>query len=108
MVNKISMDNYYSDKPINRIKDDLYNRASFAQDVVRMLSSLNNGENYIVGIYAKWGFGKTSAINLISEKLNNNNEFVSVNIDAWSLGGQSEKVLWQILKDVYEKLTNKK
>lgn len=27
--------------------------------------------------------------------------------DAWSLGGQSEKILWQLLKEVYEKLTGK-
>ncbi len=101
------MDNYYSNKPINCTKDDLYNRAPFAKDVVQMLSSLKNNENYIVGIYAKWGFGKTSAINLISEKLNDDKEFISVNIDAWLLGGQSEKVLWQILKEVYEKLTGK-
>ena len=101
------MDSYCSNKPINRTEDDLYNRASFAKDVVQMLSSLKNNENYIVGIYAKWGFGKTSAINLISEELNSNKEFISVNIDAWSLGGQSEKVLWQILKEVYEKLTGK-
>lgn len=101
------MDSYYSNKPINRTEDDLYNRASFAKDVVQMLSSLKNNENYVVGIYAEWGFGKTSAINLISEKLNDNKEFISVNIDAWSLGGQSEKILWQILKEVYEKLTGK-
>jgi len=102
------MDNYYSNQPINCTADDLYNRTSFAKDVVQMLSNLKNNENYIVGIYAKWGFGKTSAINLISEKLNDNKEFISVNIDAWSLGGQSEKILWQILKEIYEKLTNKK
>ncbi len=101
------MDSYYSNKPINRTEDDLYNRTSFAKDVVQMLSSLKNNENYIVGIYAEWGFGKTSAINLISEKLNENKELISVNIDAWSLGGQSEKILWQILKEVYEKLTGK-
>lgn len=101
------MDSYYSNKPINHTEDDLYNRVSFAKDVAQMLSSFKNNENYIVGIYAKWGFGKTSAINLISEKLNGNNAFISVNIDAWSLGGQSEKILWQILKEVYEKLTGK-
>lgn len=101
------MDSYYTNKPINHTEDDLYNRASFAKDVVQMLSSLKNNENYIVGIYAKWGFGKTSAINLISEQLNDNQGFISVNIDAWSLGGQSEKILWQILRGVYEKLTGK-
>lgn len=101
------MDTYYSNKPINHTEDDLYNRACFADDVVQMLSSLNNSENYIIGIYAKWGFGKTSTINLISEKLSDNTEFISVNIDAWSLGGQSEKILWQIMKEVYEKLTGK-
>jgi len=107
ITSKANMDSYYSNKPINCAEDDLYNRTSFAEDVVQMLSSLKNNENYIVGIYAKWGFGKTSAINLIGKKLNGDKEFVFVDIDAWSLGGQSEKILWQILKEVYEKLTGK-
>lgn len=79
------MGNYYSDQPIIYSKDDLYNRSGFANDIVQLLSNLENNESYVVGIYAKWGFGKTSAINLISEQLNDNKDFISVNIDAWSL-----------------------
>lgn len=103
----MATNHYYSNKPITSAKNDLYNRVGFANDIVRALSSFGDDESYIIGIYAKWGFGKTSVINLINEKLNDDERFVSIVIDAWSLGGVSEKILQQILKDIYEKLTGK-
>lgn len=96
--------NYHPDQPITHAKEDLYNRVGFAKEIVQMFSSLEHDENYIVGIYAEWGFGKTSVINLINELLDHN-KFIVINVDAWSLGGAQDKILWQILKETYEKIT---
>lgn len=96
---------YYSDQPISRKDEDLYGRTSFAKSIVETLACFDEKENYIIGIYAKWGSGKTSTINLIKEILDNKKDFVVVTVDAWLLGGVSEKILWQILKEIHKKLT---
>jgi len=98
--------NYHSDRPITDSNHDNFNRAAFADDVVEMFSSLGKDESFVVGLYAKWGFGKTSTINMIEEKLDRE-KFIPVRINAWMLGGSPEKILWQILDDTSRAVNNK-
>lgn len=102
------MSNYHSDQPIKNNTGDELNRGVFVYDFSRMLLNLEKNENYIIGIFARWGFGKTSTINLILNDLGYKQDFCTVYVSSWALGGDYEKILWDILNQISSKIDNKK
>ena len=102
------MSNYHSDQPIKNNMGDELNRGVFVYDFSRMLLNLEKNENYIIGIFARWGFGKTSTINLILNDLGYKQDFCTVYVSSWALGGDYEKILWDILNQISSKIDNKK
>lgn len=57
------------DKPIESAKHDTYNRDLFATDIAAQLCLQEADSSIVIGLTAPWGYGKTSCLNLIREKL---------------------------------------
>lgn len=53
---------YYSDKPIGSKCDDQLGRNGFAALLAQSLLNLNTQDTFTVGLFGKWGSGKTSII----------------------------------------------
>ncbi|BDG67573.1 NTPase [Enterococcus innesii] len=102
------MTKYHSDQPINDRKKDEYNRSVFVDDFIKILTDFEDKENYIIGLYAKWGRGKTSTVNMILDSLKNKEQFCEIYLSAWALGGDYEKILWDILDQASRKIMKKK
>lgn len=102
------MTKYHSDQPINDRNKDEYNRSVFVDDFIKILTDFEDKENYIIGLYAKWGRGKTSTVNMILESLKNKEQFCEIYLSAWALGGDYEKILWDILDQASRKIMKKK
>lgn len=102
------MNKYHSDQPISNRNRDEYNRGVFVDDFIKILSDFEDKENYIIGVYAKWGLGKTSTVNMILDNLKNKEEFCEIYLSAWALGGDFEKILWDILDQTSRKIMKKK
>lgn len=60
---------FNTDKPITREKDDLLGRSGFAKAIAQIVLDQMDAESHVIGLYGKWGSGKTSTINLIHEQL---------------------------------------
>lgn len=60
---------YYSDKPISHDSEDLLDRRYFANLLAKTLLNLNSQDTFTVGLYGKWGSGKTSIVNMMLEQL---------------------------------------
>ena len=104
------MNTYSSDSPINSKKYDSLGRLSFAEKIVSILNSLDKERSFIIGLYASWGSGKTSTINLIEQRINDStrkNKPVLVKLNAWELNGNGDAIFHEILKNIYEKVTDK-
>lgn len=101
------MSKYHSDKPIDDKALDEFNRKNFVIEVVEALERLEEDENYIIGLFAKWGYGKTSTVNLLGSELASRDNVFSVYSSAWQLGGDYEKIVWDILNQVSTELTGK-
>jgi hypothetical protein len=102
-----NMKEYHSDRPITTSEEDLFGRSEFAEQVVSIVSGLNNNENYVIGIFAEWGFGKTSTVNIIRNIFGANKDVNSVYIDAWALSAGVEGMVWGILSQMYSGVTAK-
>lgn len=60
---------FYTDKPIKNNNGDLLNRAGFAKMLAKSLLNLNVVDTFTVGLFGKWGSGKTSIVNMMIEEL---------------------------------------
>ncbi len=63
-----------TDIPIQKSKDDLLNRSEFAEQLAKAILEYKQDESFNIGLYGKWGSGKTSIINMVEEKLNESGE----------------------------------
>lgn len=61
---------YYSDKAIETNTEDQLGRSGFAETLAITIRDLKNTDTYTIGLFGKWGVGKTSIVNLTLEKLN--------------------------------------
>ncbi|MBF9309030.1 ATPase, partial [Bifidobacteriaceae bacterium NR043] len=59
---------YIADKPIEKVDDDLLGRSDFAKQFGKSICEYGSKDGLVIGLYGKWGSGKTSIINMaISE-----------------------------------------
>lgn len=59
---------YVADKPIEKVDDDLLGRSDFAKQFGKSICEYDSKDGLVIGLYGKWGSGKTSIINMaISE-----------------------------------------
>jgi hypothetical protein len=108
---------FYSDHPAHR---DLLNRKAVAETIATMIESVwreddrekTNDRSFIVHLHGRWGSGKTSILNFLSESLHRNRigddlsteahspAWVIVNYNAWrnqNLG----PAWWTLMEAVY-------
>ena len=62
---------YSSDKPINKITEDLLGRAPFSFQLAKAITNYKENSGLVIGIYGGWGTGKTSIINMIENEISN-------------------------------------
>ncbi|AZQ59626.1 hypothetical protein EJ994_12705 [Maribacter sp. MJ134] len=97
------------DTPILFEKDDLFNFQFFAKKVQRIIQTTNVFEESLsIGIYGKWGEGKTSFLNLLEKNIDvfekNDDELgvMKYHFNPWRYGSEEE-----ILFDFYEGLSTR-
>ena len=82
---------YYSDKPINSGEGDLLGRRSFAKLLAQSLINLRTSDTFSIGLFGKWGSGKTSVVNMMIHELETlqsdtkaNEQIVVVHFEPWN------------------------
>lgn len=59
-----------SDQPISNSEDDQLDSAVFARRLVGPLVQWPTADSVVMGLFAPWGYGKTSVLNLLESELN--------------------------------------
>lgn len=72
-----------SDEPIKHAEQDEFGRDDFIEGLYKEISCLPFNDSFVFGIHGKWGEGKTSTINLLLERFEDNKDFIVVNFDPW-------------------------
>ncbi len=85
------------DKPIRNVDEDLFGRKSLADMISNAIKSritVNHG-CYTIGVYGKWGEGKTSLLNMIESQLlvSNSDHLSIVKFNPWLFKGQESLLI---------------
>ena len=62
--------NYSPDKPIDTEEQDLLGRSSFSNQLGKAIYEYNGKDGLVIGLFGKWGTGKTSVINMAANEIN--------------------------------------
>lgn len=84
------MDLFRPDKPISAKTDDKFQRYIFSQRIAQIITAGKHPSSLVVGIYGKWGEGKTSVINFIRQEIST--ETIVVNFNPWIFSDEKQLV----------------
>lgn len=75
---------YISDLPLEDDSRDWFQRSAFANRIADTIVSRNDSDSIVVGIYGKWGEGKTTVLNFISKKIKTiDPEIIQIKFNPW-------------------------
>lgn len=99
---------YYADKPIYSKGDDQLGRYSFSKMLAQSLLNLNNQDTFAIGLFGKWGSGKTSIVNMMlqeievqQENAQSENRLIVVHFEPWNFSNTD-----QLLTQFFIRLSN--
>lgn len=99
---------FYSDRPINSGNEDKLNRKGFANLLARTLVNLDSKDTFTVGLFGKWGCGKTSLVNMALEEIEkiqtedeSKKEMIIVHFEPWNFTDTN-----QLLTQFFVRLAN--
>jgi hypothetical protein len=81
---------YSSDKPIERVAEDRFNRWPFAKRIAETLAMRTDPSSVVVGVYAPWGDGKTSVLRLMEIALESHEDIIPVRFNPWYFRSQEK------------------
>jgi predicted KAP-like P-loop ATPase len=84
---------YSSDKPIEFSKDDSLSRTEFSHKLAQSILSWKGRESLVISICGKWGYGKSSIINLMKEWLKISNKEAEITVfefNPWFFSGEGD------------------
>lgn len=87
----------YADKPIASSAEDKLGRKNFANQLANTLVNLNSNDTFTVGLFGKWGCGKTSLVNMILEEIEHiqaasttDQKLIIVHFEPWNFTDTSQ------------------
>lgn len=93
---KNGKNSFFDDEPIGKTKVDELGYTAYAELLASKVSSSYFDKSFAIGINGKWGLGKTSFIDLLKRKLNDD-DIIEINFNPWN--SNSPKA---IIQDFFE------
>ena len=95
----------YSDKAIGVEGVDRFQRKPFADRISNLIKNRKEHDSLVVGIYGKWGEGKTSVLDLIKSGLKDD-KIQIIDFNPWMFNSEEQLILtfFKSLKEALEEL----
>jgi hypothetical protein len=84
---------YLADAPVTDPADDRFRRQPFAHRIADTIADRPDPTSLVVGLYGKWGEGKTTVLNFIEDRLEGNENVVCVRFNPWLYQSDSQLLL---------------
>ena len=85
---------FYPDTPLsNPEQDDLLDHANPAKHIAHAIADNANTASLVVGIYGRWGSGKSTMLNFIDYYLSEAPSVIRLRFNPWTIGGEEELLL---------------
>ncbi|GEA82240.1 KAP family P-loop NTPase fold protein [Cellulomonas uda] len=81
---------FFTDAPITEASADRFGRGPWARRIAAAVAAQRDPASVVIGIYAPWGDGKTSALNLLETALRADERVIPVRFNPWRLGDEAE------------------
>ena len=81
---------YSADAPIVNPDLDEFNRKEFSERIAQTIASRKESKSLVVGVYGKWGEGKTTVLNFIDSKLKRDSNIVTIFFNPWMFPSETE------------------
>lgn len=89
-----------ADEPIKKSEDDKLNRRSFADSLAKTIVQNSFASAFSIGLYGKWGSGKTSIVNMVLETVKEDEpNAIIVRFNPW-LCSDPKQLISQFLKQL--------
>jgi hypothetical protein len=72
-----------TDAPITKDAQDTLSRVPFVEDFYKQIKKFPFDEPMVFGLNGRWGYGKTSVLNLLRNRLRNDKEIILVDFNPW-------------------------
>ena len=103
-----------SDEPIDKPEEDFLGREDFAKNLAESLNLWNKKKSLIIGLFGKWGSGKTSVINLaeyyleekIKEQIEKTNNPIIIKFNPWSYS-ETKDLISPFINQIRESIEKK-
>lgn len=89
-----------ADLPIEHGCDDILNRQTFSKNLAKVMLDYSSPDAFAIGLYGKWGSGKTSVLNMILETIEEKSQDVIIlRFNPW-LCADSKQLITQFFKQL--------
>lgn len=106
---------YNSDRPIENIDDDLLGRTTFSKQLAKAIYNYKSKDGLVIGLFGKWGTGKTSIINMTEQKIlelseNSDEKSLIMKFSPWNYSDKNDliRMFFQELKSEINAKGNEK
>ncbi|MDP2750924.1 MAG: P-loop NTPase fold protein [Nanoarchaeota archaeon] len=96
------------EKPIYSKSEDFLDRKGFSDNIANAILNYSDDtkSSLTIGLYGKWGSGKTSIVNMIIEKLENDNDTIVFKFEPW-LFSDTQQLISSFFKEFAKAVKHK-
>lgn len=89
----MTTENYSSDAPVSTKDEDIFSRWKFSERVAQVIANRHDPSSIVIGLYGRWGDGKTSILNFIKESLDTNDNVICIKFNPWRFGTEDQLLM---------------
>ncbi|EQC45183.1 KAP family P-loop domain protein [Bacteriovorax sp. BSW11_IV] len=102
----MSVRSIVSDEPIISEEKDLFKRSGFCEHVANLINNYNDNESIAIALCGAWGTGKTSILNMVSDKINHD-KIIIMKFSPWDYE-KGDSLYFEFLRELRMSLKNNK
>jgi len=98
---------FNTDKPIEKIEEDLLNRATFSKELASAILSYTDTENFAISLCGEWGCGKTSILHMVVQEIKKGSQDmpedekpIIINFNPWNYSDKNQ-LISQFFKEIF-------